>query len=97
MNSIAHIKPRRIVKLSPSQFAMYQRGEIEIHSPSGELLSTIGEPLNRVIADIECTRLTDQLSLVESLMLNANGELQLSEHAIAGLADLLGQAKGFIG
>jgi hypothetical protein len=89
-------KSRRIVTLDPSQFALYQTGNIELHSPTGELLDTVGTLAARDEAEVSLTRLQDQLHLVECLLCNGSYPLELSERAGAGLVDLLHQANEFL-
>jgi hypothetical protein len=85
-------KNRRVIQLDQSQYALYLSGQIDIYSPDAIRLESIGhfpQAENR-------TRVVDQLSLVEALVVNCNGQLELSDRAIASLADLLNQSQKMI-
>lgn len=85
-------KSRRIVTLDPSQYALYQSGQLDICAPDGTRLESIGH----LPAVNQRTRFVDQLSLVEALVVNCNGSLELSDRAIASLADMLNQSQHMI-
>jgi hypothetical protein len=82
-------KSRRVIQLDQSQYALYQSGQLDIYSPDALLLESIGEALNTAEAEVHRYKLRDQLSLVEALVINSSGQLELSESATAGLAQLL--------
>lgn len=90
-------KSRRVIQLDQSQFALYQSGSIEIHAPDGSLLETVGERIAAAEAEVHRSKLHDQLSLVGALVINTNGHLELTDHAAAGLADLLFQSQQLLG
>jgi hypothetical protein len=83
---------RRVIQLDQSQFALYQSGQIDIYAPDGTRLESIGH----FPAEENRTRFVDQLSLVEALVVNCNGQLELSDRAIASLADLLNKSQKMI-
>lgn len=85
-------KSRRIVTLDTSQYALYQSGQLDICAPDGTRLESIGH----FPACDQRTRFVDQLSLVEALVVNCRGELELSDRAIASLADMLHQSQQMI-
>lgn len=85
-------KSRRIVTLDPSQYALYQSGQLDICAPDGTRLESIGH----FPACEQRTRFVDQLSLVEALVVNCSGQLELSDRAIASLADMLNQSQKMI-
>jgi hypothetical protein len=85
-------KSRRIVTLDPSQYALYQSGQIDICAPDGTRLESIGH----FPACEQRTRFVDQLSLVEALVVNCSGQLELSDRAIASLAEMLNQSQKMI-
>ncbi len=86
-------KNRRIVTLDPSQFALYQSSDIEIHSPDGELLNTIGDYHHRAELEVAQYRLRSELSLVASLLAQTKEFVELDKHAISGMQDLLWRAE----
>lgn len=88
---------RRVIQLDQSQYQLYLNGQIQIYSPDAMLLDTIGEQVKSRQEDEDRTRLTDQLSLLECLVVTSTGELQLTDRALAGLSDLLRQAQNEIG
>lgn len=89
-------KNRRIVTLDPSQFALYQSGNIELHSPQGELLDTVGTYMQKIEAQTSHDRLQNRIHLVECLLRNANYPLELSEEAGAGMVELLHESLDFL-
>lgn len=72
-------KNRRIVVLDPSQFALYQTGNIEIQSPNGEPLEVFGTDMSRCEAELSLSRLQDQMHLVDCLLRGAQYPLELTE------------------
>jgi hypothetical protein len=88
---------RRVIQLDQSQYALYQSGHIEIHAPDDSLLETVGERIAAAEAEVHRSKLHDQLSLVSALVINTNGHLELTDHAAAGLADLLFEAQQQLG
>lgn len=90
--SIPLQKTRRVIQLDQSQYQLYLKGQLDIYSPDALLLESIGEPLNKTEAEVDQYRLRDQLSLVEALVVTSSGQLELSERALAGLADMLYRA-----
>lgn len=89
-------KARRILVLDPSQFALYQTGDIDVQSPSGEHLNTIGHWQNKAEVEVSLYRLQDQMHLVECLLRNGKYPLELSERAGAGLVEMLDRAQEFL-
>lgn len=85
-------KSRRVIQLDQSQYALYLSGQIDIYSPDAIRLESIGH----FPAQERRTSFVDQLSLVEALVVNCNGQLELSDRAIASLADLLNQSQKLI-
>lgn len=95
-NPVTSLSARRVIKLDASQYALYQSGQIEIQSPSGEQLALLGTEIDRIQGQIECEKLRNQFALIESLMINSNGFIELHETAVAGLAEAIGQAQTFM-
>lgn len=90
--SIPLQKSRRVIQLDHSQYALYLEGKIDIYSPDAMLLDSIGH----FPAQEHRTRFVDQLSLVEALVVNCNGQLELSDRAIASLAEMLNESQKLI-
>jgi hypothetical protein len=89
-------KSRRVIQLDQSQYALYQSGQLDIYAPDSTPLKSIGARLDADELEVERYKLHDQISLVESLVVTSNGQLELSERAIAGLAQMLSDAKDLI-
>lgn len=79
-------KLRREIKLDASQFAIYKTGTIDILNPDGEPIDCIGNTVIELNTTDEREDFSNQLRLVEELLLCSRGGVELSEHAIAGLA-----------
>lgn len=85
-------KSRRVITLDPAQYAVYQKGHLDIVSPEGDLLTGIGVAIDRRVVELTREEGTNILYLLEGLVVNAHGGLELSERAVAGLADMLQRA-----
>lgn len=82
-----------IVTLTAAQYFHYQTHRIEIHSPDGQHLQTIGKAILRDDPEDKSLRLQQQISLVEALLDNISNDIDLPIPAALGLADLLRQAR----
>jgi hypothetical protein len=88
---------RHAIFLTDEQFKTYQKSQMHIYSPQGEYLCSAGSFRTSMLNEQERAREGNQLALLECLILTSGGDLQLSEHAVVGLADTLSRARGFIG
>lgn len=95
-NAVTSLSSRRVIQLDASQYALYQSGQIEIQSPSGEQLALLGTEIDRIQGQVECEKLRNQLALIESLMVNTHGFVELHETAVVGLAEAISQAQTFM-
>lgn len=86
-------KGAAILTLDAAQYLQYQTHCIEIHSPDGEFLQTIGKTTPHDDPEDKAFRLQQQISLVECLLDNINNDIDLPIPAALGLADLLRQAR----
>jgi hypothetical protein len=84
---------RRVIQLDQSQYELYLKGQIQIYSPDALLLATIGIPVTERQQAEQRTQLVDNLSLLECLVVNTNGQLELTDRATAALAGLLRDAQ----
>lgn len=84
---------RRVIQLDHSQYELFLKGQIQIYSPDALLLATIGVPVTERKEAEQRTQLVDRLSLVECLVVNTNGQLELTDRATAALAELLRDAQ----
>lgn len=89
-------KLRREIKLDASQFAIYKTGTIDILNPDGEPIDCIGTRTNDLNHAEKRENFANQLRLIEELLLSSTDGIQLSEYAVAGLANTLSQAEGMI-
>ena len=85
----------RIVTLNPFQNAFYQQSSLEIHSPDGEHLETVGCEIQKENLYSNTVQLRDQICLVESLLGHVNQDIELSARAVCGLAELLFRIQEF--
>lgn len=86
-------KNRRVIVLDPSQYALYQSGDIELHSPSGELLNTVGVHLHKAEAEVAQYRLRGELALIASLMAQAKDFVEMDKQAVGAMLDVLWRAE----
>jgi hypothetical protein len=90
-------KIRRVIKLDASQLAIYNNGTIDILDPDGEPIDCIGTRVTELNQAEKREQFSNQLRLIEELLLNSRDGIQLSEFAVAGLANTLSQAEVMIG
>ena len=83
------IKSQCVIKLDPFQFNYYEQSCIEIHSPDGEHLESIGYEIQKQTQEEQITQLQEQIVLLQSLCEKITQEVELPAQAIAGLGDLL--------
>jgi hypothetical protein len=91
------IKLRRVIKLDASQFAIYNTGTIDILNPDGEPIDCIGNTVTLLNSNEAREKFTNNLCLIQELLLSSIDGIQLSEHAVAGLVDTLSRAERMIG
>lgn len=89
-------KLRRVIKLDASQFAIYKTGTIDILNPDGEPIDCIGNTVTLLNSTEAREKFTNNLCLIQELLLSSIDGIQLSEHAVAGLADTLSRAERMI-
>jgi hypothetical protein len=85
-----------VIKLDPFQFNYYEQSRIEIHSPNGEYLESIGYDIQQQTQEEQTTQLQEQIVLLQSLCEKITQEVVLTAQAIAGLGDLLFRVRGII-
>jgi hypothetical protein len=89
-------KSQCVIKLDPFQFNYYEQSCIEIHSPDGEYLESIGYEIQTKIHEEQTTQLQEQIVLLQSLCEKITQEVELPAQAIAGLGDLLFRVRGIV-
>ncbi len=89
-------KLRREIRLDASQFAIYKTGTIDILNPDGEPIDCIGNTVTLLNSNEAREKFTNNLCLIQELLLSSIDGIQLSEHAVAGLAETLSQAERMI-
>ena len=100
MDNITHLVPATksqcVIKLDPFQFNYYEQSCIEIHSPDGEYLESIGYDIQTQTQEEQTTQLQEQIVLLQSLCEKITQEVELPAQAIAGLGDLLFRVRGIV-
>lgn len=76
---------RCVITLDLSQFNYYQQSCIEIHSPDGEYLESIGYEIQKQTQEEQTTQLQEQIISLQSLCEKITLEVELPAQAIAGL------------
>lgn len=84
-----------VVTLDPPQYDLYKAGCIEIHAPDGNYLESIGQHIQNDEINFRDKKMLNQIYLIESLLINTTGTIQLPEKALAGLIDLMNEVQGF--
>ncbi|MES2676678.1 MAG: hypothetical protein V4660_20745 [Pseudomonadota bacterium] len=87
--------PPNVIVLNAFQYAQYQSESIEIHSPDGEHLETIGENIRREKAEDLAYQLQNQICLLECLLINIHDNVELPVKAVAGLVDVFYRMQDF--
>jgi len=85
-----------VITLDPFQFNYYEQSYIEIHSPDGEYLESIGYYIQQQIQEDQTTQLQEQIVLLQSLCEKITQEVELPAQAFAGLRDLLFRVRGMV-
>lgn len=89
-------KLRSVIKLDASQFAIYNTGTIDILNPDGDPIDVIGTE-TKLLNEIDShDKVTNNLRLIEELLLGKTDGAQLSVYTIAGLSYALSQAQKII-
>lgn len=100
MDNITHLVPvtnsQCVIKLDPFQYNYYQQSCIEIHSPEGEYLESIGYEIQKKTEAEQMTQLQEQIVLLQVLCEKITQEVELPAQAIAGLGDLLFRVRGMV-
>ena len=89
-------KSQCVIKLDPFQYNYYEQSCIEIHSPDGEYLESIGYDIQKQTQEGQITQLQEQIVLLQSLREKFTQEVELPTQAIAGLGDLLFRVRGIV-
>jgi hypothetical protein len=100
MDNITHLVPATksqcVITLNPFQFNYYEQSCIEIHSPDGDYLESIGYEIQKQTQEEKATQLQEQIVLLQSLCEKITQEVELPAQAIAGLGDLLFRVRGMV-
>lgn len=83
------------ITLDILQSIFYRTGKINIYSPDGTRLESIGYCIKRNDIESSAYRLKEQLYLMECLLSNLSNNHELPAEAISSLADLLYRMQGF--
>lgn len=78
------------------QYTDYQQSCIEIHSPDGDHLESIGYEIQKQTQEEQITQLQEQIVLLQSLCEKITQEVELPAQAIAGLGDLFFRVRGIV-
>lgn len=78
-----------VIKLDPLQYTFYQKSRLEIHSPSGQVLTAICKPLPAETADDAAYQVYCQTLLLEVLFYEANERIKFPPQAINGIARVI--------
>ena len=101
MDNITHLVPvansQCVIKLDAFQYNYYQQSCIEIHSPDGEYLESIGYTIQKEIQEEQTTQLKEQIVLLQSLCEKITQEVELPAQAIAGLGEFVVSGEGDCG
>ncbi len=78
-----------VIKLDQTQYAVYQKSRLEIHSPSGKFLTAISKPLPNKTEEEAIYQLWCQACLLEALFDEMQGQVTLPANAIESIAQIL--------
>lgn len=77
------------IKLDQLQYTFYQQSRLEIHSPTGTLLTVISKPLSTRTDDDAIYQLWCQACLLEVLFDQIQGHVQLPQKAINSIVRIV--------
>ncbi|MES2673887.1 MAG: hypothetical protein V4660_06575 [Pseudomonadota bacterium] len=100
MDNITHLpgaEPHSTITLTASRYALYQTTCIEVNTPDGEYLESIGQHIQNDLAETNTYQLRDNIYLVACLLGKINENVELPAHAVSGLADLFYRMQNFCG
>jgi hypothetical protein len=100
MDNITHLpgtESHRIITLTSAQYALYQTNCIEVNTPDGEYLESIGLQIQNDLAETNTYQLRDNIYLVACLLGKINEDIELPAQAVSGLADLFYRMQSFCG
>ena len=83
------------ITLDIPQCIFYRSGKIDIYSPDGNRLESIGYGIKRDKVEGSAYRLKEQIYVLECLLGNLNNNLELSAQAVSALVDLLYRMQRF--
>lgn len=78
-----------VIKLDQTQYAVYQKSRLEIHSPGGKFLTAISKPLPNKTEEEAIYQLWCQACLLEALFDEMQGQVTLPANAIDSIAQIL--------
>ncbi|PUA26988.1 MAG: hypothetical protein B0W54_19315 [Cellvibrio sp. 79] len=78
-----------IIKLDQLQYTFFQKSRLEIHSPEGNFLTVVANPLPDKTGDDAVYQLYCQTLLLETLFDGINGRMKLPQWAINSIARVL--------
>ncbi len=91
MDNITHLpntESHRIITLNPSQYVLYQTTCIDLNTPDGEYLETLGQHIQNDLTETNAHQLRDNIYLIGCLLGKINEDIELPVRAVSGLADL---------
>jgi hypothetical protein len=78
-----------VIKLDPLQYTFYRKSRLEIHSPTGKVLTAISKPLPANTDDDAVYQLWCQACLLEVLFDEVSERVTLPPRAINGIAHVM--------
>jgi hypothetical protein len=78
-----------VIKLDQTQYAVYQKSRLEIHSPHGKLLTTISKPLPNKTEEEAVYQLWCQVCLLELLFDELRDRVKLPPNAIESIVEMM--------
>ncbi|MDF3013716.1 MAG: hypothetical protein K0Q78_1920 [Cellvibrio sp.] len=100
MDNITYLVPATksqcVIKLDPFQFNFYEQSSIEIHSPEGDYLQSIGYDVQKEARENRIDQIREQIVLLQSLCDKITQDVELPAQAMAGFADLLFRIREFM-
>ncbi len=85
-----------VIKLDQLQYTFYKKSRLEIHSPSGQVLTVICKPLPAKTDEDAAYQLWAQACLLEVLLDQVNERIKLPQRAINSIAYVIERIDGHL-
>ena len=80
-----------VIKLNQFQYTFYKKSRLEIHSPTGTMLTVISKPIPATTDEDTVYQLYCQMLLLEVMFYEVNEQVKLPQWAINSVVRVMGR------